>query len=135
MITATLETLQLKPGSPLAKLDWGATITGESARRIACDAIVTPVLLDKKGDVLHVGSASRTVPPRMRKALNVRDETCRHPGCTMPAADSIPHHRHHFADGGPTIPSNFSLYCPAHHRLRHPENARFSRRPPRGDPP
>jgi hypothetical protein len=52
----------------------------------------------------------------------------------MPAADSTPHHEHHFADNGPTIPSNFTLYCTAHHRLRHPENARFSRRSPRGDP-
>jgi hypothetical protein len=134
IVTASLETLRLTPGSPLAKLDWGATITGESARRIASDAVITPVLVGKQGDVLHVGAATRVVPPRMRKALNLRDVTCRVPGCTMPAADCIPHHERHFIDGGPTIPSNLTLLCSVHHRERHPENARFYSQA-RGDPP
>src|SRR5262249_6604360 len=44
MLVAELSTLRLEPGSRLAQLDWGPLLTGESPRRIACDAAITPVI-------------------------------------------------------------------------------------------
>jgi hypothetical protein len=94
-VIAELETLQMKPGSRLAELDWGGLISGRAARRIAEDAIITPVLVDGRGELLHVGRATRSVSPRMRKALNLRDRRCRAPGCQQAAADCVPHHTRH----------------------------------------
>ena len=125
VLTAELSTLRLEPGSPLAQLDWGPLVSGETARRIGCDAAVTPVLLGAGGEILHVGRRSRTVPRPVRRALNLRDRHCQGDGCTMPAALCTPHHRVHFVDGGPPALDNLRLYCDFCHALRHPENARF----------
>jgi len=129
MLVAELSTLRLEPGSRLAELDWGPLVTGETARRIGCDAAVTPVLVGPEGEVLHVGRRTRTVPASTRRALNLRDRRCQWPGCTVPASQCVPHHRVHWADGGPSRTPNLDLYCSCHHALMHPENARFRRGP------
>jgi Domain of unknown function (DUF222) len=128
-IVADLSTLRLEPGSKLARMDWGPGMTGESARRIGCDCTVTPVVTDK-GRIVHVGRATRTVSSRMRKAVNVRDEHCQGPGCTVPAAECTVHHVEHWADSKVTTFDKLRLYCDYHHRQLHPENERFYKHPP-----
>jgi len=125
MLISELSTLRLEPGSRLAELDWGPLVTGESARRIACDAAITPVIVDSDGEVLYVGNSSRSLPTRLHKALKLRDRHCQTPGCPMPADRCQAHHIRHWADGGPTELSNIKLYCTYHHTLLHPENARY----------
>ncbi|HKA09890.1 MAG TPA: DUF222 domain-containing protein [Candidatus Dormibacteraeota bacterium] len=125
LLTADLSTLRLAPGSRLAQLDWGPLVTGETARRLADDASITPVLVDDKGGILHVGRSSRSVPGRLRKALNLRDRHCVSPGCTTPPELCVPHHRLHWADGGRTVLPNLELRCDVHHGRLHPENHRF----------
>src|SRR5882672_820642 len=61
MLVADLATLRLEPGSRLAQLDWGPLLTGHTARRIAEDADITPVLVNQAGNILHVGRRTRTV--------------------------------------------------------------------------
>ena len=100
-------------------------VTGESACHIACDAAITPVIVDHQGQVLYVGRSSRSVSPRLHKALNLRDRHCQTQGCMMPPARCTPHHIIHWADGGPTELSNLKLHCSYHHRMLHPENARY----------
>lgn len=129
VVVADLATLRLEPGSRLAQLDWGSLVTGETARRIGCDANITPVLVDGNGELLHVGRRTRTVSPRMRRALNLRDGHCQGRGCGAPPEDCTPHHIRHWADGGPTELPNLELYCPVCHAKRHPENDRFRRAP------
>jgi hypothetical protein len=126
-VVADLATLRLEPGSPLAELDWGPLVTGETARRIACDAAITPVLVDEKGEILHVGRSTRTVPAPTRKALNLRDRHCQgeEGSCPVPAEECTPHHLIPWADGGPSELWNLRLYCDLCHAKRHPENARF----------
>jgi hypothetical protein len=133
MLVADLATLRLEPGSRLAQLDWGPLVTGQTARRIAEDASITPVLVDGDRNVLHVGRRSRAVPAPGRRALNLRDQRCQGPGCTMPPELCTPHHRVHVADGGSSDLPNLRLYCDHHHGKRHPENGRF-RTPARGSP-
>jgi len=118
----------------MAQLDWGPLVTGQTARRIAEDASITPVLVDGDGQVLHVGRRSRAVPASVRRALNLRDQRCQGPGCTMPPDLCTPHHKHHWIDGGDHVLPNLELACDYHHGQRHPENARF-RTPARGSPP
>ena len=129
MVVAELGTLRLEPGSRLAELDWGPLLTGETARRIGCDAAVTPVLVGQEGEILNVGRRTRTVPASTRRALNLRDRRCQWRGCTVPASQCQPHHIRHWADGGSSRTPNLRLYCERHHQLLHPENARFRRGP------
>jgi len=92
------------------------------------------VLVDGAGNVLNVGRRSRTVPAAVRRALNLRDQGCQGPGCTMPPELCTPHHGVHRVDGGASNLPNLTPYCDVHHGRRHPENARF-RSPARGSPP
>jgi hypothetical protein len=55
----------------------------------------------------------------MRRALVLRDHGCTFPGCTTPAKWCDAHHRHHWADGGPTALPNLVLLCRTHHDLIH----------------
>jgi hypothetical protein len=123
-VMADLETLKLTPGSRLAALDWGEYVTGQAARRIGCDAAITPVVVSN-GDTLYVGRTSRAVPPKMREELNLRDRHCQSGDCDVDARRCIPHHIIHWADGGPTELWNLTLYCHRHHMMKHPENRRF----------
>jgi hypothetical protein len=127
-VLANLETLQMEPGSRLASLDWGTEVTGATAGRIACDASITPVRVDSEGTVEYVGRSSRTVPPKMRQALNVRDRHCQQGGCDVDARLCEPHHIIPFWKGGPTVLWNLTLRCNRHHRFLHPENHRFYHR-------
>ena len=129
-LVAEVSTLRLEPGSPMARLDWGPLVTGETARRIAEDAEIRPVLVNERGDVLYVGRRSRVVTRRQRAALNVRDGHCQTAGCDVPPDECEPHHGRHFVDGGPTDLPNLSLRCTVHHARLHPENARFRGRGP-----
>ena len=57
-------------------------ISPDNARRLGCDASLYTVLEDEDGNVLNVGRKTRIIPPAIERALAIRDETCRFPGCT-----------------------------------------------------
>jgi hypothetical protein len=42
-----------------------------------------------------VGNSSRSLPPRMHKALKLRDRHCQTPGCSMPPERCEAHHIRH----------------------------------------
>ena len=69
------------------------------------------------GTILDVGRRTRTIPPAIRRALEVRDRGCRFPGCGSRFTDA--HHVRHWADGGETSLDNCLLLCRHHHRLVH----------------
>ena len=49
-VTASMATLTKQPGSPAAELEWTQPIPAETARRLACDAALTPVFLGSESD-------------------------------------------------------------------------------------
>jgi len=100
-----------------AELEDGTHVSQETSRRIACDASVVRLTSDRDGSVLDAGRKTRTIPPAVRRALNVRDRGCRFPGCGLRFTDA--HHVRHWADGGPTSLSNCLLLCQHHHTLVH----------------
>ena len=111
------ETLR-EDGEPgLAELADGTRASRESPRRIACDATVVEVARQQDGTVLDVGRRRRTIPWRLRLALEIRDRGCRFPGCGRRFTDG--HHVKHWADGGATSLKNCLLLCRHHHRLVH----------------
>jgi hypothetical protein len=75
--------------------------------------------------VLNVGRRTRTIPPALRRALEVRDGGCRHPGCGSRFTDT--HHIEHWADGGETRLENLVLLCRRHHRAVHEGRVRVCR--------
>ncbi len=116
-VTVTLD--QLKAGLGAAILDTGDQVSATALRRLACDAEVIPAVLGTLGEVLDVGRTQRLVTTAIWKALVLRDEHCRFPGCRrMPLACDA-HHLQHWADGGATSLDNLVLLCRAHHTLLH----------------
>ncbi len=96
----------------------GPAICAETARRLACDASLLPILHGPKG-VLDVGRKTRAVPPAMRRVLDRRDGgCCRFPGCENRRWVDA-HHIVHWARGGETKLENLVLLCGHHHRLVH----------------
>ncbi|MCH7672896.1 MAG: DUF222 domain-containing protein [Proteobacteria bacterium] len=103
------------------QLDNGACFTplsSETMRRLVCDASLVTALEDAAGNVLNIGRKTRTVPPAIRRALNIRDRGCRAPGCCESRFVDA-HHIRHWCDGGETSLDNLVLLCRHHHRLLH----------------
>jgi hypothetical protein len=128
-VTVDLTTLQRLPGAPAADLAWAGPISGEAARRIACDAMVTRIITDGRSQILDVGRTTRVIPLPLRIALEVRDRGCVADGCTIPADYCDAHHVVHWADLGETSLDNCCLLCPRHHTLARVGKFTIHRRP------
>jgi len=120
-VTVSMATLANQPGSPAADLEWAQPIPAETARRLACDAAVTPIFLDSESNQPRAGQTSRSISGSQRKALVFRDKGCRFPGCDRPADWTDVHHLKHWADGGKHVMDNMILLCRRHHRMVHEE--------------
>ncbi len=119
-VTVTISLEVLRGNDPgVGALDWGGPVSATTARMLACEARVVPVVLGGAGQPLDVGRDRRTVPTAARLALVVRDDGCAFPGCGAPPGWCDAHHIRHWADGGPTDLANLVLLCGAHHRLTH----------------
>ena len=103
---------------PRCYLDRNRFLSPQTARRLACDAMVPTVVEDDDGAILNFGRRSRTISKALRTALNVRDGGCRFPNCHQQAWTDA-HHVHHWADGGETSLDNLITLCRHHHRLLH----------------
>ncbi|PPF26711.1 hypothetical protein C5C06_11030, partial [Rathayibacter tritici] len=104
-----------------AHLDGYGLIPAVLARELAGVATsFTRVLTDPvTGAVLSVGRTLRVPPPRMRLHLQLRDVTCRFPGCTRPASTTEADHALEWRNGGETALRNLLSLCVAHHHVRH----------------
>jgi 5-methylcytosine-specific restriction endonuclease McrA len=129
-----------EPG--VSELEDGTRVSAETSRRLTCDAAVRTMThccrdetrghtLTALGPALDVGRSRRTIPPALRRALEVRDKGCRFPGCGSPFAEG--HHIIHWADGGSTSLDNLVLLCRHHHRCVH-EDGFTVRVDSRGEP-
>jgi hypothetical protein len=86
----------------------------QTARALMEDSILK-VLVTKGIDVRAVAHRGRTIPARIRTALEVRDKTCVVPGCDKSRGLEIDHYRVAFADNGPTTLDNLARLCRWHH--------------------
>ncbi|WP_345378850.1 HNH endonuclease signature motif containing protein, partial [Actinomycetospora straminea] len=119
LVTITMDHRWLQAATGHATLDSGQRVAAATVRRWACDAEVVPVVLGSRSEPLDVGRATRTVPDALRRALNVRDGGCAHPGCDRRPRRCHAHHLHHWSNGGDTCLANLVLLCRYHHRLIH----------------
>jgi len=119
-------TLAKQPGSPAAELEWAQTIPAETARRLACDAAITPIFRGAESNQPLAGQTTRSISGSQRKALVARDRGCRFRGCDRPPDWTDAHHIQHWADGGKHVMKNLVLLCRRHHRMVHEEGWRLA---------
>ncbi len=117
-VTVTIDWETLR-GAGTATLGSGVPITAGTARRLACDATVIPAVLGSAGEPLDLGRAARLVSTAQRRALTLRDQGCRFPGCDRPPQWTGAHHLMPWAHGGPTDLDNLLLLCRRHHTAVH----------------
>jgi 5-methylcytosine-specific restriction endonuclease McrA len=109
-----------QPGQSV--LEEGSHVPAGTSQRLACDASRVVMRHDAGGQIVEVGTRTRTIPPALRRALQHRDRSCRFPGCTVRFGQG--HHVRHWAQGGPTTLANLALLCRHHHRAVHEEGYR-----------
>jgi len=107
-------------------VDGESAIGSETARRLACDGARVAVVHDDRGEVLDIGRRTRAIPTAIERALRIRDDGCRFPGCTNRHWVDA-HHVRHWVDGGETKLSNLILLCRHHHTLVHEGGFRVER--------
>ena len=113
-----LDTLEGRAGQ--ASLDRGGPIRGETARRLACDAMVTRIITGPRSEPFDVGRLARTVSRKQRDVIVQRDRHCTFPGCRMPGGWCDAHHIRFWGKHlGPTDCRNLALLCRKHHTLVH----------------
>ena len=117
VVTMTLETLT--GGLAAATLDTGDRIAAHTARRLACEAGIIPVVLGGSREVLDQGRRKRLFTRAQRIALATRDRGCTAVGCHTAAWFCHAHHDQPWAAGGTTDLTNGRLLCPTHHRTAH----------------
>ncbi|NRG40717.1 DUF222 domain-containing protein [Rathayibacter sp. VKM Ac-2835] len=112
-----------------AELDGYGPVPAPIARElIRTAASFTRVLTDPDtGAVVSAGRTWRTPPPQMRLHLQLRDQTCRFPGCTRTAATSEADHTIEWRNGGETSLENLVMLCTSHHHVRHGEQWSYDR--------
>jgi uncharacterized protein DUF222/HNH endonuclease len=108
-----------RPGPGRCELDHTGAAPAATARRLACDASVLPVVMGGPSEPLDVGRRTPVVSAGLRRAVILRDQRCRLPACTRPHPWCDAHHVTHWADGGETVLTNLVLLCRPHHRLLH----------------
>ena len=101
VFTIGLDALAARTGGS-ARLDSGAYLRGDAARRLACDAGVVRLLTDPDSMPLDVGRLTRSVGPAQARAVIHRDQHCRYEGCHSPPWACEVHHLDHWARGGRT---------------------------------
>ena len=125
LATADLIGAGLVPGDDLT----GDRITAAQARRLACTAKILPVVLGGDSLPLDLGRTRRLFTPTQRKALLVRDRTCRAEGCDVPGTWCEAHHLDPWHTGGRTDLADGVLLCSHHHHRVHDARYRVERSP------
>ena len=92
-------------------------ITGAAARQLACDASLRPLIVDRHGQLVAMMPKVRTIHPALRRAVFMRDRSCRFTGCRS-RIDEV-HHIVYYRHDGPTVLSNLVGLCWHHHHLIH----------------
>jgi hypothetical protein len=104
-------------------LDRFGPVPAQMVRDLITDPDTTSVLRrivydELTGDLLDYTATGYTPDTRLRDLLAVRDQTCRWPGCTRPAASCDADHRHPQTHGGATSTTNLTLLCRRHHNRK-----------------
>ena len=118
IITMPLETLEGRLREQWLTLPSGAQISPDTARRLACDAGIVPIVLGSSGEILDIGKLDHEFTVSQRRAAWYRDGG----KCAFPDCRNRPGQLHHIiwrSRLGPTSLDNAAWLCHFHHRLTH----------------
>src|SRR4051812_5963315 len=118
IITMPLETLEGRLREEWLTLPSGAQISPDTARRLACDAGIVPIVLGSSGEILDIGKLDHEFTVSQRRAAWYRDGG----KCAFPDCRNRPGQLHHIiwrSRQGPTSLDNAAWLCHFHHRLAH----------------
>lgn len=103
----------------ICELSNGTVLTPGEVLPLLSLADIERVVFDGPSRVLDVGVRQRVFVGATRRAVEVRDRTCVHPSCDVPAERCEIDHIVPYPDGGLTVQDNGRCYCGHHHRVRH----------------
>ena len=110
----------LRCGTGTASIDGvPEPISIATARTLAADAEIIPMVLGGPSEALDVGRGDRLFTRVQRLALIERDDGCAFAGCTSPPAFAEAHHIQWWSHGGATDLSNGVMLCSFHHHRVH----------------
>jgi hypothetical protein len=114
----------------------GTVVTPGTVASLLGEAWIERVVFDGPSRVVDLGQARRFTGAA-RRALEIRDRHCTHPGCDEPAQRCQGDHIQPWSTGGPTTPDNGQLRCGYHNRWRwhHPDPDHPPEPPHPPDPP
>jgi len=118
IVRMTLDALQTGLGE--AQLDGiEQPISAATARKMAADAHIIPMVLGGNSEILDFGLGKRLFTKAQKLALTERDGGCATSGCNRPPSYTEAHHILWYkAHDGPTNLSNGVMLCSAcHHRI------------------
>ena len=103
-------------------------ISAETARKLACECAIIPIVLGSNSVVLDMGRKTRLATSHQRLALATRyDNHCTVPGCDRPFEWCHIHHIDHWEHGGPTNLDNLIPVCSRHHTQIHDRRLQIQR--------
>jgi NAD-dependent dihydropyrimidine dehydrogenase PreA subunit len=103
------ENLHDTPGVEPAVVDGVGQVCNDTVRQLCCDADITTVVTDERGDIRRVGNAKRTPTRKQRAAVVARDKAC--VGCAAPITRCQIHHIVWWRHDGETEIDNLTLVC------------------------
>ncbi len=102
------------------ELEGVGPITRSVMEQLGCDAKLTRIVTAGPSVVLDMGRATRTATAAQRRALAIRDQHCRFPGCGRQPQWCDAHHVAGWVESlGETNLGNLILLCRRHHTLIH----------------
>ena len=97
----------------------GHPLPPESLARLACDAVLQRVTLDRRGVPVNVGRRYRTATDAQWQAVRAVYRTCAWHCCERPVSWCQLHHIHEWEHGGRTDLCNLIPLCSRHHHDVH----------------
>ncbi|GAA1678564.1 hypothetical protein GCM10009745_22780 [Kribbella yunnanensis] len=113
VVTIDWQDLKNATAHAIGNTVYGSGLSASTARLLACDAKIIPVVLGSNSEPLDVGRCERLVTKGMRRALNTRDRGC--VVCGAPPVQCDAHHLVSWIEGGVTAVHNLVLLCRIHH--------------------
>ncbi len=106
----------------ICELADGTVVTPGTVASLLHEALIERVVFDGPSRVIDIGH-TRTFQGAARRALELRDRHCTHPGCDVPAERCQGDHIIPWSHDGPTTQDNGQLRCGYHNRWRwqHPD--------------
>ena len=94
----------------------GPTVGPNTLEELLCTGTTETIAIHKTGRPLGVGRRTAKIPPKLRRFVLGRDDGCTADGCAS-RYRLQPHHRTHWAQGGPTDADNLITLCWYHHHI------------------